>query len=76
MTPSLVVILVCVFLMAYDVGHILKFLFAICISSLVKMSLHVFCPYFNWIVLIFFFLQLSFLFFETGLHSVAYAVVQ
>lgn len=46
--PTLV--LVCLFLMNTDSDYLFIHLFSICISSFVGFSVHIFCPYFYWIV--------------------------
>ena len=51
---------ICTSLMIGDVEHLSRYLLAICISSLEKMSIHILCPLFNQIILpFFFFLVLS-----------------
>ena len=46
----LVVVLTCISLIIRDVEHFSMFLLAISTSSLEKMSIQVFCPFFNWVV--------------------------
>ena len=43
-------VLICVFLMLSDVEHLFIGLLAIWMSSLEEMSVHVFWPFFNWII--------------------------
>ena len=55
-----VVVLMCISLMTRDVEHLLMYLFAICMSSLEKMSIQVLCPFLSWVVcfLLFFVIEL------------------
>ena len=46
----LIVCLICISLMISDVEHLSMYLLVICVSSLEKMSIQFFCPFFNQVV--------------------------
>ena len=56
MKSELIVVLICISLIINDVEHIFIYLSVICMSSLEKMAIYIFCPFLNQIV---YFLWLS-----------------